>query len=184
MAEQTEEKRFEREIGGFVLKWEEASKDNGGFAWLVIRAASGQWETRMRGDMGVTLLWRRLLEEGNTEEFLHSQLRTMQIVNQSVLDPLSELIITTTVLGNVYLASKGEDDVRAYNEKRSKIATELSDLVNGLIPPPLKDNGVTDEEKAILNNERAKVVNEDLNKDNPEQLSFLAILERGRRHLL
>lgn len=163
MSENTEEKRFEREIGGFRLKWEESSKDNGGYAWLVIRAISGQWETRLRGDMGVTLVWRRLLEDEHTEEFLRSQLRTMQLVNQSVLDPLSELIITATVLGNVYLASKGENEVREYNKKRSEIATELSDLVSGLIPQSMKDNGVTDEEKAILNNERAKVVNGDLN---------------------
>lgn len=161
----SEEKNFEREIGGFRLKWEESCEENGNTAWLVIKSMSGQWETRMRGDMGVVLMWRRMLETEGMEDFLHSQLRVMQLVLQSINDPLSELIITSTILGSVYLTDKSNDEVRKYNEERAKIATELSNLVSGLIPNPIKDNAVTDEEKAILNNMRAAQVNNDINKE-------------------
>ena len=164
----TEEKDFERAIGAYIVKWEEASEDNGKMPWLVIKAMSGQWETRLRGDMNVVLMWRRLLESEGMEDYLHGQLRMMQMVNQTINDPITEVILTSAVLGSTYLLGKDGKIVEEYNFKRMEIAQELTKLVNGLIPKRTEENTVSDEEKAILNNMRAERVSNDLNKGKEE----------------
>lgn len=162
----TEEKNFVREIGGFRLSWEEASKKNGNMPWLVIKATSGGWNTRLRGDMGVTLMWRRLLESKGTEEYLHGQLRMMQLLTTTINDPITELLVQSLVIGNTYLLGKDETTISEFNKKRMEIAQELVKLVNGLLPQKTEgETPVTEEEKEILNDMRAAAVNEDLNKE-------------------
>lgn len=155
-----------REIGGFRLSWEEASKKNGNMPWLIIKAASGGWNTQLRGDMGVTLLWRRLLEEEGSEEYLHGQLRMMQLLTTTINDPITELFVQSLVIGNTYLLGKDEATISEFNKRRMEIAQELVKLVNGLLPQKMEgDAPVTEEEKEILNGMRTAAVNADLNKE-------------------
>lgn len=158
--------RYVREIGGFRLSWEEASKKNGNMPWLTIKAVSGTWQTRLRGDMSVTLMWRRLLESEGTEEHLHGQLRMMQLLATTINDPITEVFVQSLVVGNTYLLGKDEATVSEFNKKRMEIAQELVSLVNGLLPK--KEEGetpVTEEEKGILNEMRTAAVNEGLGKE-------------------
>lgn len=166
----TNSMRYVREIGGFRLLWEEASKKNGNMPWLVIKSASGTWQTRLRGDMGVTLIWRRMLESEDAEEYLHGQLRMMQLLSTTINDPVTELFIQSLVIGNTYLLGKDEATVSEFNKKRMEIAQELVKLVNGLLPQETKGEvPVTEEEKEILNGMRAAVVNEDLSEQKEKE---------------
>lgn len=165
---QEQEKDYTREIGGFRLNWEEASKENGNMPWLVIKAASGQWETRFRGDASVTLMWRRLLEEPskNFEEVLHGQLRMMQDLNSSIYDPLTELFMQSLMVGHFYMLGKSAEEVSEYNTKRAGIADQLVKLVGALIPQPKTSDEkppATEEEKEILKEMRTAKIDSDLN---------------------
>ena len=147
--EKEKDPRFVREIGGFRLSWEEAGED-GGMPWLLIEAAGGQWNTRLRGDMAVTLMWRRFLEDADMEEILHGQLRAMQLVGTTILDPVCELFIHTLVLGNIHLMGKDSAAVTAFNDGRVEIAKKLMELTQTILPAMAEDVPVTDEERKML----------------------------------
>jgi len=154
--------RYVREIGAYRLMWEEASKRNGNMPWLIIKAASGSWQLKLRGDNNITLMWRRLLETDGTEDYLHGQLRMMQLMNTTINDPITEVFVQSLVLANVHLLGKDDKTISDFNTKRMEIAQELVKLVNGLIPQERKESPVTDEEKGILNEMRTAEVNKEL----------------------
>lgn len=158
-------KEFKREIGGFVLSWEEATKENGNLPWLVIKSMSGQWEVKLRGDSVTTMMWRNMLDDNPKiyDEYMHGQLRIMQMVNTNIYDAVSEFYIQLLTIGNAHLVSNGGKDAEDFNKKRLEIAQDLLNLTMNYEP---KLNEISDkEDKKIIDRMRTVQVNTDLVND-------------------
>lgn len=163
-----------REIGPFKIFWEEPSEKNHRTPYLIIKAASGQWVTKIRGDISTVVMWRRLLEEPEGDDLMLSQLRMMHVFNTTMNGTIMELFVQLIAIGNAYMIEGGKTskEIDTFNDKRLAIAEELKKLTES-VEPKVDSTEVTNKERKILNEMREDYVNKEIIDEEENQTSDL-----------
>jgi hypothetical protein len=157
--------KYDHVIGNFIFHWEEKTRD--GHAYLKIKTSSGGWQLRLRDDQECTMMWHRLLEDGECDKYLKTWLDSMEMVNTAIGDELFALHIAfarqTFVLRHAYI---GDKNIASATEKNIKAIDEIWKKYIDAIPGKSADDA-TDE--SILESERKIRIDSDLEKQQDQE---------------